>query len=112
MFYEGMIYKQEVKHIAKLAKLKVAKKEEKKFQEKLSSILGYVEKLKEIDVSQVGPCFHPVEIENIVRQDKKTQNSRLARRAGSSRRAKHKSQKLMDLIPEKKNKYVKVKAIL
>ncbi|MCK4781931.1 Asp-tRNA(Asn)/Glu-tRNA(Gln) amidotransferase subunit GatC [Candidatus Parcubacteria bacterium] len=95
-----MISKQEVKHIAKLAKLKVAKKEEEKLQKELSSVLDYAEKLKEIDVSQVEPCFHPIEIQNVTREDRKSQKSKV------------KSQKLLDLASNKKNKHIRVKAVL
>ncbi|MDP2664107.1 MAG: Asp-tRNA(Asn)/Glu-tRNA(Gln) amidotransferase subunit GatC, partial [bacterium] len=48
-----MISKEEVKHIAKLARLGLSDKEIGKFQKDLSSILDYVEKLKKVDVSGV-----------------------------------------------------------
>ena len=64
-----MIKKEEVKHIAKLARLGLTEKEVEKFQEELSSILGYIDKLKKIEVSKVKPTSHPKEVENITRKD-------------------------------------------
>ena len=64
-----MITKKEVQHIAKLARLGLTEKEIEKFQEELSSILGYIDKLKKIDVSKVNPTSHPLSVENITRKD-------------------------------------------
>ncbi|MBM3250772.1 MAG: Asp-tRNA(Asn)/Glu-tRNA(Gln) amidotransferase subunit GatC, partial [Candidatus Nealsonbacteria bacterium] len=70
-----MIKQQEVKHIAKLARIKLTASEIKKFQKDLSSILDYFELLKEVDVSRVEPTFHSTEHFlknklNIMREDK------------------------------------------
>lgn len=65
-----MISKKEVQHVAKLARLGLTKQEEEKFKKELSSILGYVEKLKEVDVSETEPTSHPLRIENVMRKDK------------------------------------------
>jgi len=64
-----MISKEEVKHIAKLARLGLTEKEIRKFQEGLSSILDYIEKLKEVDISKVEPTSHSIKVENIMRGD-------------------------------------------
>ena len=53
-----MINKKEVNHIAKLARLGISEKEEKKFQKDLSSILDYFNCLQEVDVSGKEPTFH------------------------------------------------------
>jgi len=55
-----MISKEEVQHIAKLARLGLTEKEIKKFQKELSSILDYIEKLKEVDVSSIEPTSHSI----------------------------------------------------
>ena len=96
-----MIKREEVKHIAKLARLGLSEKEIVKFQKELSSILDYVEKLKKVNVAKVEPTSHPQELENVMREDIekskiKTQNSK----------------RLLDLAPETKNGYIKVKSIL
>lgn len=94
-----MISKEEVKHIAKLARLGLREKEIERLQKELSSILDYIEKLKEVDVSRIEPTSHPLEVKNVVRADER-------------RKTKFKSQKLLDLAPETKDGYLKVKSIL
>lgn len=93
-----MISRQEVQHIAKLARLGLTEKETEKYQKELSSILDYIEKLKEVDTSGVKPTSHSILIENVMRKDE-NQDSRI-------------SQKLMELAPETKNGHLKVKSIL
>ena len=96
-----MINKEDVKHIAKLARLELTQKEIGKFQKDLSSILDYIEKLKEVDVSTTEITSHPFESKNITREDElKIQKS------------KTKNQKLVEMAPELKNGYLKVKPIL
>ena len=93
-----MISKEEVKHIAKLARLGLSDKEIGKFQKELSSILDYVEKLKKVDVSGIQATSHPLEVKNVVREDKPRKWE-----AGSER--------LVKMAPDKKEGYVKVKSI-
>lgn len=91
-----MISQEEVKHIAKLARLGLTDKELKKYENELSSILGYIETLKKLDVSKIAATAHPFSIKNVVRSDeveKKTKN-------------------LVELAPEIKDNYIKVKSIL
>jgi len=64
-----MISKQEVKHIAKLARLGLTEAEIDKFKEELSSILNYLEKFKKVDISKTEPTTHPRLIKNIMRED-------------------------------------------
>ncbi len=108
-----MISKQEVKHIAKLARIGITKKEEEKFAKDLSSILDYIEKLKEVDVSKVKPTAHSIEIENVMRDDK--ENPKGAHQGGGAAgglESKIQNPKLLDLAPETKEGYLKVKPIL
>ena len=64
-----MLTEEEVKHIAKLARLGLTEKEVEKYQKDLSDILGYVEKLKEVNIEGVEPTSHSVLLENITRKD-------------------------------------------
>lgn len=64
-----MITKEDVKKIANLARIKISAEEEEKLQKDLSSILGYIDTLNEVDVSDVKPTAHAVDIFNIVRED-------------------------------------------
>jgi aspartyl-tRNA(Asn)/glutamyl-tRNA(Gln) amidotransferase subunit C len=63
------VTREEVKHIAKLAKLNLTEEEEISFQKELSSILDYMDKLNEIDTSNVEPLSHPITVENVFRED-------------------------------------------
>ena len=64
-----MISREEVKHIAKLARLGLTEKELEKHQKEFSKILDYIEKLKEVDVSRVEPTSHTFGKENVMRKD-------------------------------------------
>jgi len=59
----------DVKYVAHLARLRLTPDEEKKFGEQLGQILGYVEKLKELDVSNVEPTAHAMPLVNVTRPD-------------------------------------------
>ena len=95
-----MISKQEVQHIAKLARLGLTDKEIGKFQSELSAILEYAKKLKEVDISKIKPTTHPFLLENVMREDKdEKQNLKMA-------------DKLVEAMPERKGRYTKVKSVL
>jgi len=96
-----MLSKKEVEHIAKLARLGLTEKEIEKFQKELSPILDYIEKLKEVDVSGTEPTSHPLKIENVMREDK--EKSKIKYQI---------SKRLLELAPETKDSYIKVKSIL
>ena len=59
----------DVKYVAHLARLALTPEEEKKLSSQLGSILGYIEKLRELDVSGVEPTAHAVPMVNITRAD-------------------------------------------
>lgn len=59
----------DVKYVAHLARLNLTPEEEQKFGAQLSHVLGYIEKLKELDVSQVEPTAHAVVLSNVTRPD-------------------------------------------
>jgi len=96
-----MITREDVQHIAKLARLGLTEKEIEKFQKELSSILGYIEKLKEADVSGVEPTSQSVLVENVTRNDENPASAKAT--AGK--------EKLLDLVPETKDGYLKVKSV-
>jgi len=94
-----VINKEEVKHIAKLARLGLTEKEIEQLQKELSSILDYFEKLKKVDISGIEPTTHSILVENVMRDDER-------------QKTKVESRKLLDLAPETKESYLKVKSIL
>lgn len=63
------ITKQEVDHVAKLARLELSEQEQEKFTDQLSNILTYVEKLNELDTAGVEPTSHVLDIKNVMRND-------------------------------------------
>jgi aspartyl-tRNA(Asn)/glutamyl-tRNA(Gln) amidotransferase subunit C len=54
----------EVLHVARLARLELSDDEVAKFQEQLSDILEAVSKVSELDLTDVPPTAHPLEIAN------------------------------------------------
>ena len=95
-----MLSREEVQHIAKLARLGLTEKEIGKFQKELSSILDYIEKLKEVDISKVEPTSHSIKVENIMRGDEPKEKKLETRK------------KLIEMAPETKEGFLKVKSIL
>lgn len=92
-----MISEQEIKNIAKLAYLEINADEIEKLRKDFSSILEYVDKLKEIDISEIKETANLLKTENIERQD-------IAKRFNSSL--------LIDAMPKQKNGYLEVKKVL
>jgi aspartyl-tRNA(Asn)/glutamyl-tRNA(Gln) amidotransferase subunit C len=66
-----MLTGEQVKHIAKLARLGITAEESEKYAGQLSDILDYVELLKEIDTSSVEPTSQVTGLKNVTREDKK-----------------------------------------
>ena len=59
----------DVKYVAHLARLSLSPEEEQKIGEQLGHILGYIEKLKEVDVAGVEPTAHAFPLVNVTRPD-------------------------------------------
>jgi len=92
-----MISKEEVQHIAKLARLELTEVEVKKMQKDLTEILDYFKLLKNVPGIKIKKL------------DVKSQNLRgdkvLPRNAGTA-------EKIISAAPDKKEGYIKVKTIL
>jgi aspartyl-tRNA(Asn)/glutamyl-tRNA(Gln) amidotransferase subunit C len=63
------ISKEEIEHIAVLARLHLTEEEKETFGLQLSSILGYMEKLEELDTEDVEPTSHVLSLRNVTRED-------------------------------------------
>ncbi len=63
------ITKQEVEHVARLARLELKENESELFTEQLSQILAQVEKLKNVSTENVAPCAHPFTVKDHWRED-------------------------------------------
>ena len=64
-----MIDRDQVLHVARLARLELADEEVERMSSELSSILDHVEKINELDLEGVAPTSHVVELENVLRPD-------------------------------------------
>lgn len=95
-----MISKEQVIHIAKLARIHLDESEVEKFQKDLGPILDYFETLNKVDVSGVEPMIHSVLLENQTRSDETDQT------------LDGKAEDLVEMAPEKKDGFVQVKSIL
>ena len=61
--------REEVLHIARLARLGLSEAEVEKLREQLSNILENFEVLKKVDTSNVPPTAQSIDLQNVVRQD-------------------------------------------
>jgi aspartyl-tRNA(Asn)/glutamyl-tRNA(Gln) amidotransferase subunit C len=64
-----MLSREEVLHIAQLAKLKLTEEEIQLYQEQLRRILEYFKKLEELDTADVEPTAHVLDVSNVLRPD-------------------------------------------
>jgi aspartyl-tRNA(Asn)/glutamyl-tRNA(Gln) amidotransferase subunit C len=93
-----MISKDEVKHIAALARIGLDEKDIEKFSRDLSSILDFIEQLKEVDVTEIEPTAHITGLVNRMRSDIEHNFENKA--------------EIIKLFPEEKNGYDKVKSVM
>ncbi|MBW2062868.1 MAG: Asp-tRNA(Asn)/Glu-tRNA(Gln) amidotransferase subunit GatC [Deltaproteobacteria bacterium] len=63
------INRAEVEHIARLARLKVSDADIEKLTSQLNSILMYMDKLSELDLSELEPMAHTQSMSNVFRED-------------------------------------------
>ncbi|MCD6429532.1 Asp-tRNA(Asn)/Glu-tRNA(Gln) amidotransferase subunit GatC [bacterium] len=94
-----MLSKDEVKHVANLARIKLSEEELQKMQGELVKILDYIEKLKELDVESLEPTTHSVLLKNVFREDKPEEKS------------KEEGKKLIQLAPQKEDRFIKIKSV-
>ncbi len=97
-----MLSKEEVLKIAKLARLELSEKEVESMQKDLSSILDYFEILKKLDTSSVNsPIDYKLQVKSSsLRRDEVVDQDRQV------------VKNLINSAPDKKDGYIKVKAIL
>ena len=88
----------QVRHIAKLARLRMTEEEAISYQNDLNDILSYVETLGELDTEAVEPMHHVLEIKNVWRED----------RQGKS----EKQESILSNAPSRDGDYYKVPRII
>jgi aspartyl-tRNA(Asn)/glutamyl-tRNA(Gln) amidotransferase subunit C len=66
---EAKLTMDQVRHVAKLARLALSEEELQRLTPQLESILEYVAKISEVDVSGVEPMAHALPLANVLRED-------------------------------------------
>lgn len=94
------VSKEEVRHIAELARIELTPEESERFAREISDVLVYVEQLQEVDTSQVEPVSQITGRKNVLRNDEAIDSP----------------QETKDIMaqnyPDKQDGYIKVKQIL
>ena len=65
----SMIDREQVLHVAKLARLRLSDEEVDRMSGELGAILGHIETIGELDLDGVAPTSHVVQLENVLRPD-------------------------------------------
>jgi aspartyl-tRNA(Asn)/glutamyl-tRNA(Gln) amidotransferase subunit C len=60
---------EQVRHIARLARVGLTDEEVARFQSQLSDILDYFQRLNEVDSENVPPTAHTLDMRNVMRED-------------------------------------------
>jgi aspartyl-tRNA(Asn)/glutamyl-tRNA(Gln) amidotransferase subunit C len=95
-----MLSKEEILHIATLARIGLDEKDIEKYQTELSEILDYFKKLDELDVAGIEPIGHITGMQNVMRSDNQEDFGLPGKEA------------ILKNVPEKKDGYIKVKSVL
>ena len=61
--------KEDIEHIAKLARLDLTEEELEKYGQQLSGVLDYIDQLKEVDTENVEPTAQVTGLSNVFRDD-------------------------------------------
>ena len=64
-----MISREQVLHVARLARLRLEEQEIDRMSRELSSVLDHIEKISELDLGGVPPTSHVIDVENVLRAD-------------------------------------------
>ncbi len=64
-----MIERQDVEHVARLARLAMDEVELERMRQELAGILAYVDRLRQVDTAGVEPTSHAVPLVNVMRDD-------------------------------------------
>jgi aspartyl-tRNA(Asn)/glutamyl-tRNA(Gln) amidotransferase subunit C len=64
-----MIEREQVLHVAKLARLRLSEQEVERMAGELSGILEHVDRIAELELDDVAPTSHVVALENVLRPD-------------------------------------------
>ena len=68
------ITREEIEHVARLARLELSEQEKEMFTGQMDAILAYVDKLNELETGGIVPTSHVVPMENAFREDVVTES--------------------------------------
>ncbi len=88
----------QIEQVANLSRIKLTDSDKNIFREQLADILGYIEKLNELDTDDVLPMAYATTMKNVFREDQ--QKSSFPR------------QKILELSPSSANGFFKVPKVL
>ncbi len=66
---ETRITREEVRHVALLARLELSEAEEERMTVQMNGILEYMDKLNELETKEVEPTTHAIQLQNVFRPD-------------------------------------------
>jgi aspartyl-tRNA(Asn)/glutamyl-tRNA(Gln) amidotransferase subunit C len=66
--------REDVQHVAMLARIELTPEEEDLYAEQLGSILEFFDRLKGVDTTRVEPTSHVLEIVNVLREDERRES--------------------------------------
>ncbi len=61
--------REEVQHLARLARVGLSEDDIARFREQLSEILDYFQRLRQLDTDDVPPTAHTLPLHNVMRED-------------------------------------------
>jgi aspartyl-tRNA(Asn)/glutamyl-tRNA(Gln) amidotransferase subunit C len=64
-----VISREDVEHVARLARLALSEADVERMREQLSGILAYIDTLRALDTADVEPTTHAVPLLNVMRED-------------------------------------------
>ena len=64
-----MLEREQVVHVARLARLELDKAELAKMATELSAVLDHVERIRQLDLADVQPTSHAVDVAGVMRRD-------------------------------------------
>jgi len=91
------ITREQVRHLAWLARIRITKTEEQKYAGEMNEILNYFKKLDDADTEKVEPTYHVAEVVNVMREDEPKPNP---------------SDQLLRIAPVKKERFIKAPRIV
>lgn len=99
-----MITKKDVEHIARLARIELAKAEEEKLEKDLAGILDFVDKLNEVDTAGIEPLAGGLATAELTLLESATRADEIVAALGNP-------PELVNAAPQKEDGWIEVQAV-